>query len=77
MSLPIALLTILFGGAKIVLAFWQRALYEERFCEIILNLDQWFRRRCRLTGFFYLELLRPSCLAERNYLGNFDRRYKA
>ena len=25
--------------------------YEEQFCEIILKLSQWFRRRCRLKDF--------------------------
>ena len=25
--------------------------YEELFCEIILNLEQWFRRRCRFKTF--------------------------
>ena len=25
--------------------------YEKHFCEITLNLDQWFRRRCRLKIF--------------------------
>ena len=25
--------------------------HEEQFCEIILNLDQWFRRRCILKIF--------------------------
>ena len=25
---------------------------EEQFCEIILNLDQWFRRKCYLKVFF-------------------------
>ena len=25
--------------------------YEEQFCEIILNLDQWFRRKCLLKIF--------------------------
>ena len=25
-----------------------RGYREEQFCEIILNLDQWFRRRCHL-----------------------------
>ena len=25
--------------------------YEEPICEIILNLDQWFRRKCRLKYF--------------------------
>ena len=28
-----------------------RGFYEEQFCEIILNLDQWFRRRCLLKIF--------------------------
>ena len=28
-----------------------RRYHEERFCETILNLDQWFRRRCRLKVF--------------------------
>ena len=28
-----------------------RGYYEEQFCEIILNLDQWFRRRCLLKIF--------------------------
>ena len=26
-------------------------LYEEHFCEMILNLDQWLRRRCRVKTF--------------------------
>ena len=25
--------------------------YKEQFCEIILNLGKWFRRRCCLTDF--------------------------
>ena len=28
-----------------------RRHHEEQFCEIILNLDEWFRRRCRLKIF--------------------------
>ena len=28
-----------------------RGDYEEQFCEIILNLGQWFRRRCCLKDF--------------------------
>ena len=27
--------------------------YEEQYCEIILNLGQWFRRRCCLKDFLY------------------------
>ena len=26
-------------------------MQKEKFCEIILNLDQWFRRRCHLKYF--------------------------
>ena len=28
-----------------------RRYHEEQFCEIILNLDQWFKRRCCLKTF--------------------------
>ena len=28
-----------------------RGHYEEHFCEIILNLDQWFRKKCCLKAF--------------------------
>ena len=28
-----------------------RGYYEEQFYKIILNLGQWFKRRCRLKGF--------------------------
>ena len=37
-------------------AFFGRGHYEEHFCEIILNLDQWFRR-------FRLKELIPRDLA--------------
>ena len=30
--------------------------YEQHFCAIILNFDQWSRRRCRLTIFLVLAL---------------------
>ena len=30
---------------------YDRGYYEEQFCEIILNLDQWFRRKCPLKIF--------------------------
>ena len=30
---------------------FSRGYLEEQFCEIIFNLDQWFRRRCRLKRF--------------------------
>ena len=50
-----------------------RGYHEEQFCEIILNLDKWFRRRCRLKEISYLELWLPPCLVERNFLCNFCR----
>ena len=28
-----------------------RGHYEEHFCEILLNLDQWFKSKCRLKIF--------------------------
>ena len=33
------------------LCYFGRGHHEEQFCEIVLNLDQWFRRRCRLKTF--------------------------
>ena len=45
---------------------------EEQFCEIILNLGQWLRRRCRLK-ISYLELWWPSCSVEWNHLCNFEK----
>ena len=33
------------------LCYFCKGHYEEQFCEIILNLDNWFRRRCRLKTF--------------------------
>ena len=43
---------------------------KEQFCEIVLNLDQWFNRRCR-----YLELWWPFCSEEPNHLCNFGIGY--
>ena len=31
-----------------------RRYHEEQFCEIILNFDQWFRRKCNLKVFLIL-----------------------
>ena len=30
---------------------FRRGYHEEQFCEIILNLDHWFRRKCCLKDF--------------------------
>ena len=46
---------------------------EENFCEIILNLDQWFRRTCCLKYFLSRALAVMLYRAERNHLGNFGR----
>ena len=37
---------------QILLGNFGRRHHEEQSCEIILNLDQWFRRKCRLKVFF-------------------------
>ena len=36
---------------KICVSIFGRRHHEEQFCKIILNLDQWFRRRCHLKDF--------------------------
>ena len=36
-----------------------RRYHEEQFCEIILNLNQWFRRKCRLKVFLISSSDRP------------------
>ena len=37
-----------FSAERNHLCNFGRGHYEEQFCEIILNLGKWFRRRCRL-----------------------------
>ena len=44
--------------------------YEKHFFEIILNLDQWFRKM-PFKDIAYLELWWPLCSAERNHLFSF------
>ena len=48
--LSVAVAASLFSGAEPFVPF-SRGYYEEQFCEIILNLDKWFRRRCLLEKF--------------------------
>ena len=51
---------------------------EENFCEIILNFDQWLRRRCRLEIFLLLSVvaiklsrMEPNCtVLVRGIMGN-------
>ena len=48
--------------------------HEEQFCEIILNLDQWFEPgEDVFIDISYLELWWPLCLAEQNHFCNFAR----
>ena len=46
--------------------------YEEQFCEIILNLGQWFRRRCCLKDFLY-GALAALLFGGAKHLCNFER----
>ena len=49
-----------------------RECYEEQFCEIILNLGQWFRRRCHLKDFISGALVSLR-LGGAHRLCNFER----
>ena len=44
-----------FGVVKPLCNFC-RGYHEEHLCDIILNLDQWFRRRCCIKDISHLEL---------------------
>ena len=55
------------------LSNYGRGHHEEQFCKIILNLDLWFKTRCRLKGISDLELWQPFCSAERHHLCYFGR----
>ena len=50
---------------------FSRGQHEDHFCEIILILGQWFRRKMALTYISYPELCRPFCLAEQIHSCNF------
>ena len=50
-----------------------RRHYKEQFCEIILNLDRWFRGRCRLKVFLIWSSVSP--FVQLNHLCNFGRRH--
>ena len=49
-----------------------RGHYEEHFCEIILNSDQWFKKML-FKYISYLQIWQPDYLAELNHLCNFGR----
>ena len=61
-----------FMQSRIICAIYGRRHYEEQICEIILNLDQWFKRRCRLKIFLIWSSGGPF-VQQRNRLGNFGR----
>ena len=44
------------GGQQNRLCNFGREYHEEQFCEIILNLDQWFKRKCCLKDFLLFVL---------------------
>ena len=54
-----------------------KGYYEAHFCEIILKLDHWFRRRCLLKAFL---IWSSGCSfvqqGQTNHLCNFGRRYQ-
>ena len=45
---------------------FSRGYYEEQFCEIILNLDQFFKRICRLKIFLIWSSVGPFVQRSRN-----------
>ena len=52
-----------------------RRYHEEQFCEIILNLDQWFRRKCHLKVFLIWSSDSPFAQHSVSILCNFGRGY--
>ena len=51
---------------------FKRRYQESQFCEIILNSDQWFRRRCHLK-YFFSGALAAYYSVEWNHLCNVER----
>ena len=47
--------------------------HEDQFCEIILNLDQWFSKKMSFEEIFYLELWQLFCSAEWNHLCDLSK----
>ena len=45
-----------------------RRHHKEQFCKIILNLDQWYRRRCRVKIFLIWSSGSSFCSMEQNHL---------
>ena len=63
----------LFSGVESLCNFGRKH-HEKQFCEIILNLDQWFRKRRHLKYFLTRALVAFSA-SERNHLCNSGRGY--
>ena len=53
--------------SRTICAILAEGIKEEQFREIMLNLDQWFRRRYRLRIFPIWSSCGPFCSAERNH----------
>ena len=52
-----------------------RRHHEAHPCEIILNMNQWFKNKCCLKVFLISSSGSPFCLVEHNHLCNFGRGY--
>ena len=68
----IALEALLACGKSFVQFY--RGYHGDHYSDIILNLDQWFLRRCQKIH-FYQEFWWPLCSLEGNHLCNFGRRH--
>ena len=61
-----------YSAERKYLCNFKRRFQEEQFCEIILNLDQWFRGRCHLK-YFFSGALAAYYSVEWNHLCNVER----
>ena len=66
MSSILALVAVYSAGQN-RLGNFVRGPYKKQLCEIILTLEQWFKRRCRLRIFLIYSFGELSCLAEQNH----------
>ena len=55
---------------------FEKGHHEEHSCEVIWNLDQWFKRRCLLKIFPIWSSGGPFCSVEWNHLCKFDGGYQ-
>ena len=60
-------MALLFSGAEPLCNFGRRH-HENQFCEIILNLDQWFRKRSHLKYFLSRALVALLCIGEEPFV---------